>query len=323
MARRVSRSGGSISVMRPGQEAAAQPVLEGLDGLGWAVRGEDDLLGGPLEVVVGVEELLLEPLLALHELDVVDQQDVTVAVPALEGQRGRGAQRVDEVVHEGLGGHVENLATGVVLRHVVPDGVEEVGLAQARVTVDEQGVVGPARGLGHGLGRRVGQAVRGGGDEGLEGELRIELDRRRLTARPGPGRSARPAAGARRAGRTPRRCRSRRVGGGRFLDLEAAADRRTHLVGQGVLDHGEVPGLHPLPDQPVGDGQDEDPVGERDGLNPRQPQLPRALRHLVAQRSGAPCPEISSLIHRVAERPFSPLGVQPPCSERSSVRVIG
>ena len=65
------------------EEPAAQPVFEGLDRLGRAVRGQDDLLGGALEVVVGVEELLLEALFALHELDVVDQEDVAV--------RGSGA----------------------------------------------------------------------------------------------------------------------------------------------------------------------------------------------------------------------------------------
>ncbi len=68
-----------------GQEPAAQPVLEGLDRLGRPVRGEDDLLAGAVQVVVGVEELLLESLLVLHELDVVDEQDVAVAVAALEG----------------------------------------------------------------------------------------------------------------------------------------------------------------------------------------------------------------------------------------------
>ena len=178
MARRVSRSGGSISVIRPERKRLRRRSSSVSIDLGGAVRGEDDLLGGALEVVVGVEELLLEALFALHELDVVDEQDVAVPVAALEGQGGRGPQRVDEVVHERLGGDVEDLAAGVVLGDVVPDGVEQVGLAQARVAVDEEGVVGAAGRLRHGLGGGVGQAVRRRGDEGLEGELGIELDRR-------------------------------------------------------------------------------------------------------------------------------------------------
>ena len=174
-----------------GEEAAAQAVLEGLDGLGRPVGGQDDLLGGALEVVVGVEELLLEALFALHELDVVDEEDVAVPVPALEGQGGRGPEGVDEVVHEGLGGDVEDLAAGVVLGHVVADGVEQVGLAETGVAVNEEGVVGTAGRFRHGLGGGVRQAVRRGGDEVLEGEFRVELDRRRFPSRPaGLGRAA-------------------------------------------------------------------------------------------------------------------------------------
>ena len=120
------------------EEAAAQPVLEGVDRLGRPVRGEHDLLAGAVEVVVGVEELLLEPLFVLHELHVVDEQDVALPVAPLEGDGGGHPQGVDEVVHEGLGGDVQDAAGREVLLDVVADGVEEVGLAQARVAVDEQ-----------------------------------------------------------------------------------------------------------------------------------------------------------------------------------------
>ena len=56
-----------------------------------------------VQVVEGVEELLLEPLLALHELDVVDEQDVDLAVAPLERRRRVGADGVDELVEEALG----------------------------------------------------------------------------------------------------------------------------------------------------------------------------------------------------------------------------
>ena len=98
-----------------------------------------------------------------------------------------------------------------------------------------------------------------------------------------------------------------------MVDLEPPPDRGTHLVGQGVFDHGQVAGLDPFPDEAVGDGEDEDTVGEFDRLEPGQPELPGALGHLVAQGPGAPGPKICCLSHRVtalAERPFSPLGVR-------------
>ena len=68
-------------------EPAAHPLLEAAELLGRQVRGDDDLLVGVVQRVEGVEELLLGLLLALQELDVVDQQDVDVAVAALEAWR--------------------------------------------------------------------------------------------------------------------------------------------------------------------------------------------------------------------------------------------
>ena len=43
-----------------------------------------DLAAGAVQVVERVEELLLEALLVLHELDVVDEQHVELAVAPLE-----------------------------------------------------------------------------------------------------------------------------------------------------------------------------------------------------------------------------------------------
>ena len=68
----------------PPLEPAAQPVLQGRDLLRRPVGRDDDLLVGVVEGVEGVEELLLRPLLALQELDVVDEQDVGLAVAPLE-----------------------------------------------------------------------------------------------------------------------------------------------------------------------------------------------------------------------------------------------
>ena len=51
---------------------------------GQAVGGEHELAAALVERVEGVEELLLGARLALEELDVVDEQDVGVAVALLE-----------------------------------------------------------------------------------------------------------------------------------------------------------------------------------------------------------------------------------------------
>ena len=105
MARRVSSSGGWTSVMSPDRKrlrSRSSRVAMDLGG-----RSEvRTTWRGAVEVVEGVEELLLERLFVLHELDVVDEQDVALAVAALEGHRGVVPDGVDEFVQECLGGDV-------------------------------------------------------------------------------------------------------------------------------------------------------------------------------------------------------------------------
>ena len=57
---------------------------------------------------------------------------------------------------------------------VVADRVQQVGLAQAGLAVDEERVVGLGRRLGHRDRGGVGEPVAGADDEGLEGVLRVE-----------------------------------------------------------------------------------------------------------------------------------------------------
>ena len=65
-------------------EAGAQPVLERHQLLGRTVAGDHDLLVGVVQRVERVEELFLGLLLVFQELDVVDEQDVDVAVAPAE-----------------------------------------------------------------------------------------------------------------------------------------------------------------------------------------------------------------------------------------------
>ena len=66
-------------------EAGAHPVFQRGQLPRRAVRADHDLLVRVVQRVEGVEELLLRALAVLQELDVVDQQDVDVAVAPLEG----------------------------------------------------------------------------------------------------------------------------------------------------------------------------------------------------------------------------------------------
>ena len=113
-------------------EARAQPLLERRDVARRPVGGDRDLPAGLVDRVEGVEELLLDPLLVLEELDVVDQEQVVGAVALLEALDPLVAQRVDEVVHEGLARHVAHRELALVLADVLRDRLQEVGLAEAR-----------------------------------------------------------------------------------------------------------------------------------------------------------------------------------------------
>ena len=119
MARRVSRSGGWMSVIRPHLKRLRRRSSR--VAMAWGGRSEVRTIWrlAAVELVERVEELLLEPLLVLHELDVVDQQHVDLAVAPLERGRGVGADGVDELVQERLGGDVAHLVGRVVLAHVV------------------------------------------------------------------------------------------------------------------------------------------------------------------------------------------------------------
>lgn len=65
-------------------EAGTQAILQGGQLLWRTVGGQDDLFVGLVQRIKGMEELLLRRLLAFQELNVINHQDVEVAVAALE-----------------------------------------------------------------------------------------------------------------------------------------------------------------------------------------------------------------------------------------------
>ena len=138
----VSMSGGWMSVSSPIMNRLLSRSSRVGMASGRPIRRQHDLAVGPIQIIEGVEQLLLEPVLALDELDVVDQQDVDLAVAPLEVVAGRVPDRIDELVQEGLGRDVQHLALGLDLIDEVLDGPQDVGLAQPGRAVDEQWVVG-------------------------------------------------------------------------------------------------------------------------------------------------------------------------------------
>ena len=90
-----------------------------------------------MERVERVEELFLQPFFTLHELDVVNEQYVNFAVATFEGSNGVAANAVNVFVEECFRRDIANFVMGVVLVHVIPNGVKQVSFAQASRTVNE------------------------------------------------------------------------------------------------------------------------------------------------------------------------------------------
>ena len=87
-------------------EPAHQPLLEPRELVRRPVRRDHDLTAGAVEMVERVEELGLRLFAFGEELDVVDEQDVDLAVLVAERVALSFADGLDELRHELLGGHV-------------------------------------------------------------------------------------------------------------------------------------------------------------------------------------------------------------------------
>ena len=122
-------------------EAPAEPAHEALLETGQLVRrsvgGDRDLPPASVEMVERVEEFCLRLLALGEELDVVDQQDVHLAVPVAELVPLTFAHGLDELGDEALGRHVLHADPRVDAVHVMAHGDQQVRLAQTHTAIDE------------------------------------------------------------------------------------------------------------------------------------------------------------------------------------------
>jgi len=123
-----------------GVEAGDEAVFEVGDFVGRGVGGEDDLFVGLEEGVEGVEEFLLGAVASGEEVDVVDDQDVDVAVSEAEFGHFAGLDAIHEVVDEGVAGEVEDACVRLPAEDVLAGGLEEVGFAQAAAAGMKRGL---------------------------------------------------------------------------------------------------------------------------------------------------------------------------------------
>ena len=160
-----------------------------------AVAREDHLLMVVMQLVEGVEELVLRGFLASEEMDVVDQEQVEFAVTAAERGDAAGLEGLNEIVGESLGGDVGDASLRIAGVDRVGDRVHQVGLTETGRTVDEERVIVVARFLGDSERSAVGHLVFRTNDEIIKRVVR--LDRRSRRSGGGLTRRTRDRSGSR------------------------------------------------------------------------------------------------------------------------------
>ena len=128
-------------------ETGNQAMFEVRDLRRRPIAREDDLLMAVEERVEGVEKFLLGALLAAEELDVVDQEQVRLAVALAEFDQVVVLDRVDEFVDEEFAREIHHLGVFLFAPDVLADRLHQVRLAESDAAVNEERIVGLARAI--------------------------------------------------------------------------------------------------------------------------------------------------------------------------------
>ena len=156
-------------------KTGTQPVFQCGHIAGLPVGGHDDLLMLLVELVEGMEELLLGRLLTGDELDIIDEEQIGFPIFIAEFDVPATLDGGDQLIGELVTLDVDNIGIGIDLSDAVGYGVQQVGFANAGRAIQEQGVIDLARGLTDRNGGAVGEPVGGAYHEIVEIELGIEV----------------------------------------------------------------------------------------------------------------------------------------------------
>src|SRR5437016_9587500 len=125
--------------------------------------------------VESVKEFLLRSLLASEKLDVVNQENISLAITLPEFDEITVLDRVDEFVDEQLTRDVDHLHVSSFRPHILSDGLHQMGFAQANAAVNEQRIVRARRRLRDGKTGCVRDFIVRADDEGRSEEHTSEL----------------------------------------------------------------------------------------------------------------------------------------------------
>ncbi len=94
-----------------------------------AISGEDDQTAALLQMLNGVEELLLQALFAVEEVDIVDDERIEHAKAIAERRHGSRSQCFRVVIREGFGGEIGDLADLRSAAQGSRDSLEQMGFS--------------------------------------------------------------------------------------------------------------------------------------------------------------------------------------------------
>jgi hypothetical protein len=157
-----------------------EAMLEVLNFTRRAIAGEHDLLMAFVKGIEGVEKFFLDAFLARKELDIVDEQDVRLAIFFAELYQVVVLDGVDVLVREFFRRHIRDARAFLAVENVLADGVQQMGFAQTNPAVKEKRVVRFAGRLRDGEGGGVGKIIVVADDERVEGVLGIEIQFRMI-----------------------------------------------------------------------------------------------------------------------------------------------
>ena len=156
-------------------EAPADAILEAGKEHWMLIRREDYLFVVVVHRVEEVEKLFLGPFLLCHELDVIHDEDVVLAVLVFELVRAAARDRIDEIDRKTLGTHVKDLLIAVRFLEMITDRLDEVGFPVPRRAVDKERVIGETRAFDDRLCGRMCKLIERSHDERVERVARIQV----------------------------------------------------------------------------------------------------------------------------------------------------
>ncbi len=146
-------------------ETGSKAFINGFNLAGETIGSDDDLFIELVEIIEDIEEFFLGFFFADNELKIVDDEDVEFAEFEVKFVAFAKANGIDEVGVEVGDGGVEDFEGRVFAEKFVADGLDEMGFAEARSTIEEEWVVAFAWGVDDATSGGDGKVIIGADDE--------------------------------------------------------------------------------------------------------------------------------------------------------------